>query len=89
MTLATAIAAGNRAIIKPSEFTPATSHLLARMLAQIFTQEQVAVMTGDAEPERAGLKPASPAIAGRRGPHQAGCFAARGHPMRICRLLMR
>jgi len=48
MPLATAIAAGNRAMIKPSEFTPATSELLARMLAQIFTQEQVAVVTGDA-----------------------------------------
>ncbi len=48
MPLATAIAAGNRAMIKPSEFTPATSDLLARMLAQVFTQEQVAVVTGDA-----------------------------------------
>ncbi len=48
MPLATALAAGNRAMIKPSEFTPATSDLLARMLAQIFPQEQVAVVTGDA-----------------------------------------
>jgi coniferyl-aldehyde dehydrogenase len=48
MPLATAIAAGNRAMIKPSEFTPATSDLLARMLAQVFPQEQVAVVTGDA-----------------------------------------
>jgi coniferyl-aldehyde dehydrogenase len=46
--LATAIAAGNRAMIKPSEFTPATSDLLARMLAEIFPREQVAVVTGDA-----------------------------------------
>jgi coniferyl-aldehyde dehydrogenase len=46
--LATALAAGNGAMIKPSEFTPATSDLLARMLAQIFPQEQVAVVTGDA-----------------------------------------
>jgi coniferyl-aldehyde dehydrogenase len=46
--LATALAAGNRAMIKPSEFTPATSDLLSRMLAQIFPQEQVAVVTGDA-----------------------------------------
>lgn len=48
MPLATAIAAGNRAMIKPSEFAPATSDLLARMLAEIFPQEQVAVVTGDA-----------------------------------------
>jgi coniferyl-aldehyde dehydrogenase len=48
MPLATAIAAGNRAMIKPSEFTPATSDLLTSLLARIFPQEQVAVMTGDA-----------------------------------------
>src|SRR5215470_1873979 len=45
--LATAIAAGNRAMIKPSECTPATSDLLARMLAGAFALEQVAVVTGD------------------------------------------
>jgi coniferyl-aldehyde dehydrogenase len=48
MPLATAIAAGNRAMIKPSELTPATSDLLAVLLAEIFAQEQVAVVTGDA-----------------------------------------
>lgn len=48
LPLATAIAAGNRALIKPSEYTPATSSLLERMLGQAFTQEQVAVFTGDA-----------------------------------------
>jgi coniferyl-aldehyde dehydrogenase len=48
MPLATAIAAGNRAMIKPSEFTPATSDLLERMVAEIFPEEQVAVVTGDA-----------------------------------------
>jgi coniferyl-aldehyde dehydrogenase len=46
--LATAIAAGNRAMIKPSEYTPATSDLLARMLAEAFPREQVAVVIGDA-----------------------------------------
>ncbi len=46
MPLATAIAAGNRAMIKPSEFTPATSDLLAKMLSDIFPEEQVAVVTG-------------------------------------------
>jgi len=48
MPLATAVAAGNRAMIKPSEFTPATSDLLVRMLAEIFPQERVTVVTGDA-----------------------------------------
>jgi len=49
MPLATAIAAGNRAMIKPSEFTPATSELMARMLGEIFPQEQVAVVMGGPE----------------------------------------
>jgi coniferyl-aldehyde dehydrogenase len=48
MPLATAIAAGNRAMIKPSEFTPATSNLLAAMLPDTFAEDQVAVVTGDA-----------------------------------------
>ncbi|ACB93675.1 coniferyl aldehyde dehydrogenase [Beijerinckia indica] len=48
MPLATAIAAGNRAMLKPSEFTPAMSSLLAAMLTDIFPEEQVAVVTGDA-----------------------------------------
>jgi coniferyl-aldehyde dehydrogenase len=48
MPLATAIAAGNRAMIKPSEFTPVTSNLLAAMLADTFPEDQVAVVTGGA-----------------------------------------
>ncbi|MCC7253196.1 coniferyl aldehyde dehydrogenase [Hyphomicrobium sp.] len=48
MPLATAIAAGNRAMIKPSEFTPRTSELLERLVAETFPPEQVAVVTGDA-----------------------------------------
>jgi coniferyl-aldehyde dehydrogenase len=48
MPLATAIAAGNRAMIKPSEFAPASSNLLAAMLADTFAENQVAVVTGDA-----------------------------------------
>jgi coniferyl-aldehyde dehydrogenase len=46
MPLATAVAAGNRAMIKPSEFTPATTELMAAMLGEIFAEEQVAVITG-------------------------------------------
>jgi coniferyl-aldehyde dehydrogenase len=49
MPLATAIAAGNRAMIKPSEFTPAASDLLTSLLADAYPLEQVAVVTGSAE----------------------------------------
>jgi aldehyde dehydrogenase len=48
MPLATAIAAGNRAMIKPSEFTPAASDLLTTTLADTFPLDQVAVVTGSA-----------------------------------------
>jgi coniferyl-aldehyde dehydrogenase len=48
MPLATAIAAGNRAMIKPSELTPASSALLVEMLSATFAPEQVAVVLGDA-----------------------------------------
>ena len=48
MPLATAIAAGNRAMIKPSEFTPATSALLVELIGETFPEEQVSVVTGDA-----------------------------------------
>src|SRR5450756_1349145 len=48
MPLATAIAAGNRAMIKPSELAPATSALLTSMLGQIFATDKVAVVPGDA-----------------------------------------
>jgi coniferyl-aldehyde dehydrogenase len=46
--LATALAAGNRAMIKPSELTPATSAVLVEMLAEIFSEEEVALVQGDA-----------------------------------------
>ena len=48
MPLVTAIAAGNRAMIKPSELTPATANFLVSFLADIFPKEQVTVVTGDA-----------------------------------------
>ena len=47
--LVTALAAGNRALIKMSESTPQTAEVLERMLGSIFTEEQVAVVTGEAE----------------------------------------
>ena len=38
-----ALAAGNRAMVKPSEFTPRTSELLAEMIAENFAADEVAV----------------------------------------------
>ncbi|MEJ6000973.1 coniferyl aldehyde dehydrogenase [Paucibacter soli] len=48
-----ALAAGNRVMIKPSELTPATSALMARMVAEFFAPEEMQVITGDAEVGRA------------------------------------
>jgi coniferyl-aldehyde dehydrogenase len=47
--LAAALAAGNRAVIKLSEFTPATNAVMQRMLASIYDEDQVAVVLGEAE----------------------------------------
>nr|WP_175282558.1 coniferyl aldehyde dehydrogenase [Gluconobacter morbifer] len=47
--LATAIAAGNRAMLKPSEFTPATSAVIGEIVQAVFPAEQVSVVTGDGE----------------------------------------
>jgi coniferyl-aldehyde dehydrogenase len=47
------LAAGNRCMIKPSELTPVTSALLAKMLSDIFPPEQVAVVQGDVAVGRA------------------------------------
>lgn len=47
--LATAIAAGNHVLLKPSEHTPATSAWLAQLLAGVFPAERVAVVQGGAE----------------------------------------
>ncbi len=47
--LATALAAGNRAMLKPSELTPRTSELLRDMLAGAFAVEEVAVILGGPE----------------------------------------
>ena len=43
-----ALAAGNRVMIKPSERTPATSELMARLIAHHFTPEELCVTPGDA-----------------------------------------
>ncbi|AEJ07240.1 aldehyde dehydrogenase [Stutzerimonas stutzeri] len=44
-----ALAAGNRVMLKMSESTPATGALLQRLLAQVFPEDQVAVVLGDVE----------------------------------------
>ncbi len=46
--LATAIAAGNHVLLKPSEHTPRTSVFLQSLLADVFPPERVAVVQGDA-----------------------------------------
>lgn len=47
--LATAIAAGNHVLLKPSEHTPRTSAFLADLLASVFPATRVAVVQGDAD----------------------------------------
>ena len=47
--LAGVLAAGNRAMIKPSEFTPKTSELMAEMVASAFDELEVAVVLGGPE----------------------------------------
>ena len=49
MPLIAAIGAGNRAMIKPSEYTPRMSALLKQVLAKVFTDEEVFVATGGVE----------------------------------------
>ncbi len=44
--LAGIFAAGNRVMIKPSEYTPATSELIARMVRSVYDETEVAVLTG-------------------------------------------
>jgi coniferyl-aldehyde dehydrogenase len=46
--LATAIAAGNHVLLKPSEHTPRTSAFLQDLLASVFPADRVAVVQGDA-----------------------------------------
>ncbi len=51
--LVSALAAGNRVMIKMSEFTPATGELLARLISERFDEERVAVFNGEADVARA------------------------------------
>lgn len=47
--LVDALAAGNRAMLKPSELTPSFSELLRRLIAERFDEAEVAVVTGGVE----------------------------------------
>ncbi len=47
--LAGVLAAGNRAMIKPSEFTERTSELMQTMFASTFDEDEIAVITGGPE----------------------------------------
>mgnify|MGYP006116581431 FL=1 len=44
-----ALAAGNRAILKPSEFVPETAALFAEIIPKYFSEDEVAVVTGGAD----------------------------------------
>jgi acyl-CoA reductase-like NAD-dependent aldehyde dehydrogenase len=46
--LVAALAAGNRALLKMSEFTPATASLFAELVGKYFADDEVAVIEGDA-----------------------------------------
>lgn len=47
--LVSAIAAGNTVIIKPSEITPKSSALMATIIADVFTEDEVALVEGKVE----------------------------------------
>ncbi|MBI1250008.1 MAG: aldehyde dehydrogenase family protein [Alphaproteobacteria bacterium] len=47
--LAGVLAAGNRAMIKPSEFTPETSTVMARIFDLVFDEEEIAVIEGGSD----------------------------------------
>ena len=53
--LVSCLAAGNAAIIKPSEMTPATSALVARIVADTFPPELVTVIEGSVDASKALL----------------------------------
>ncbi len=54
--LVDAIAAGNTAILKPSAYSPATSKIVEQIIAECFTPEYVAVVTGGREENKALLE---------------------------------
>ncbi|MDP9192658.1 MAG: aldehyde dehydrogenase family protein [Acidobacteriota bacterium] len=54
--LVSAIAAGNCAIIKPSEMTPASTACVRRIVGELFEENEVAVVEGDASVAEALLR---------------------------------
>jgi aldehyde dehydrogenase (NAD+) len=54
--LVSAIAAGNCAVLKPSEMTPHASACMKRILADLFDEDEVAVIEGDAAVAEALLR---------------------------------
>lgn len=51
--LTAAVAAGNRVMVKPSEFTPRTGALIERLLAEVFDAGEVTVAQGGADTAQA------------------------------------
>ncbi len=49
MPMASALAAGNHVMLKPSEYTPATNQVLQALITDVFPSEKVTVVTGDAD----------------------------------------
>ncbi len=54
--LISAIAAGNTAILKPSEMTPHSAALMSRIVREVFTDDEVAIFEGDAKVSTALLE---------------------------------
>ena len=54
--LVSAIAAGNTAIIKPSEMTPNLSAAMTKLIGELFTEDEVAIFEGEAAVSQALLE---------------------------------
>ena len=54
--LASAVAAGNCIVLKPSEMTPASSACMKKLLAEVFDESEVAVVEGGVETAEAVLR---------------------------------
>jgi aldehyde dehydrogenase (NAD+) len=54
--LVSAIAAGNCAMVKPSEMTPASTACMRRIVAELFDENEVAIVEGDASVAEALLR---------------------------------
>ena len=47
--LIAAVAAGNKVVVKPSELTPNTSKIIAKIISEVFDKEHVTVIEGGIE----------------------------------------